>query len=140
MSVISSATLSSLTAQSVTLSVSAANVANLYSRGVDPSSRGLDTEPDAGPDLGAFVPRRVVHESMPGGEVRTEVVAVSPPSTLTYRPGSPDADANGLVARPNVALEEEMVIQLQARRAYEANLATLKVGDRMLGELLDLVS
>ncbi len=124
--------LSGLTAQAKRLEVSAANVANLYSRGIDPSSKE--------PDPGAYVPQRVVHESMPGGGVRSDTVAVSPPSTLTYRPGSPDADANGLVARPNVALEEEMVIQLQARRAYEANLASLKVGDRMLGELLDLIS
>ncbi len=124
--------LSGLTAQAKHLEVSAANVADLYSRGVDPTR--------AEPDPPAFVPHRVVHESMPGGGVRAETVAVSPPSTLTYRPGSPDADETGLVARPNVSLEEEMLIQLQARRTYEANLATLKVGDRFLGELLDLVA
>ncbi len=124
--------LSGLTAQAKRLEVSAANVANLSSRGVDPTR----TEPDPL----AFVPQRVVHQSMPGGGVRAETVAVSPPSTLAYRPGSPDADEDGLVARPNVSLEEEMVTQLQARRAYEANLATLKAEDRMLGELLDLLS
>ncbi len=123
---------SGLTAQAKRLEVSAANVANLYSRGVDPTR--------AEPDPLAFVPHRVVHESMPGDGVRAETVAVSTPSTLTYRPGSPDADETGPVALSNVSLEEEMVIQLQARRASEANLATLKVGDRMLGELLDLVS
>ena len=124
--------LSGLAAQAKRLEVSAANVANLYSRGVDPTR--------AEPDASAYMPQRVVHESMPGGGVRSDTIAVSPPSTFTYRPGSPDADANGLVARPNVALEEEMVIQLQARRAYAANLASLKFGDRMLGELPDLVS
>ncbi len=39
-----------------------------------------------------------------------------------YNPGHPDADADGLVAMPNVNLPVEMVNLITASRAYEANL------------------
>lgn len=45
---------------------------------------------------------------------------------LTYEPGHPDADANGMVAMPNINVNEEMADMIAASRAFEANLAVVK--------------
>jgi flagellar basal-body rod protein FlgC len=66
-----------------------------------------------------------------------QAVAVDPPSYQSYEPDDPNADANGEVPRPNVSLEREVVNQIEAVRAYQANVATIKAQDRMLGSLLD---
>jgi flagellar basal-body rod protein FlgC len=48
------------------------------------------------------------------------------PPIMVYEPGHPDADANGMVAMPNVNLHEEMADMIAASRAFEANLAVIK--------------
>ncbi|WP_367575663.1 flagellar basal body rod protein FlgC [Pelagibius sp.] len=114
------------------MAVSAANVANMRSRGVDPE--GPAQQP------GAYGPGRVQEVSVPGGGVRGEVRPITPASVQTYEPGSPDADAEGLVDRPNVNLAEELVTQMQAQRAYEANAAALRTQDEVTKSLLDIKS
>ena len=124
--------LSGLMAQGKRVAVSAANVANMRSRGVDPE--GPAQQP------GAYGPGRVQEVSVPGGGVRGEVRPITPASVQTYEPGSPDADAEGLVDRPNVNLAEELVTQMQAQRAYEANAAALRTQDEVTKSLLDIKS
>ena len=119
-------------AQSKRLAVSADNVANMRSRGVDPDG------PAAQP--GAFQPKQVKEVSTGGGGVRGELRPVTPASIQTYEPGSPDADAEGLVNRPNVNLAEELVTQIQAQRAYEANAAAIRTQDEVTDTLLDIKS
>jgi flagellar basal-body rod protein FlgC len=87
-----------------------------------------------------YVPQRVVQYSGAGGEVRSVAVPISPPSILVFDPNNPAADGEGLVAQANVSLEQEFVVQLQAKVAYKANLAALETQDELLGELLDVVS
>lgn len=48
------------------------------------------------------------------------------PPIMVYEPGHPDADANGMVAMPNINLHEEMADMIAASRAFEANLAVIK--------------
>ena len=48
------------------------------------------------------------------------------PAQLVYSPGHPDADANGMVAMPNVNIHEEMADLIASSRAFEANLAVIK--------------
>jgi flagellar basal-body rod protein FlgC len=48
------------------------------------------------------------------------------PPVMIYEPGHPDADANGMVAMPNINLNEEMADMIAASRAFEANLAVVK--------------
>lgn len=48
------------------------------------------------------------------------------PSQLVYNPGHPDADAQGMVAMPNVNIHEEMADLMVASRAFEANLAVVR--------------
>ena len=45
---------------------------------------------------------------------------------MTYEPGHPDADANGMVAMPDINVHEEMADMIAASRAFEANLAVVK--------------
>ena len=124
--------LSGLQTQSKRLAVSAENVANVSSQGVRPGQADVDSE--------GFVPHRVLATAAPDGGVRSERVPVSPAAVLAYDPGAPDADEQGLVARPNVSLEQEAVTQLQAKRVYQANLKVVQALDQMLGNLLDVKS
>ena len=48
------------------------------------------------------------------------------PPLMVHDPGHPDADANGMVAMPNVNIHEEMADLIVASRAFEANLAVVK--------------
>ena len=124
--------LSGLMAQSKRLAVSADNIANMRSRGIDPD--GPAEQP------GAYRPKQVQDVAVEGGGVRGEVLPVRPPSVETFEPSSPDADAQGLVDRPNVNLAEELVTQIQAQRAYEANAAAIRTQDEVLDSLLDIKS
>jgi flagellar basal-body rod protein FlgC len=58
------------------------------------------------------------------------------PSIQVLDPGNPDADANGLVAMPNINIQEEMADLISASRAYEANLAVVKNSRSMAMETL----
>ena len=132
MTSIFSVPLSGLALQSKRIANSASNVANI-------SSTGVRTDPPNANDEG-FVPHRVQATAEPEGGVRASLHATTPPAVLRYDPGAPDADAEGLVARPNVSLVEETVTQIDAKRAYQANLAVIKTMDEMIGSLLDLKS
>ncbi|MHA1600524.1 MAG: flagellar basal body rod protein FlgC [Alphaproteobacteria bacterium] len=132
MSSVLSIAASGLLAQSKRLAVSADNVANIRSLGLKADRSNAAA--------GAYEPKQTALTSIPGGGVRATAVPVVPPSYDSYEPNDPDADANGLVPRPNVSLESEIVTQIQAVRAYQANLQTIKAEDRMLGELLDTFS
>jgi len=59
----------------------------------------------------------------------------SPPQ-LVYNPGHPDADANGMVAMPNVNIHEEMADLIASSRSYEANLAVVKNARMMAQQTL----
>ena len=56
-----------------------------------------------------------------------------------YRPGHPDADAEGYVTMPNVHLATEMVDLITASRGYEANLKVLRSFRDMVQNALSLL-
>lgn len=118
---------SGLEVQSSRLAASAANVANLRSKGANGNGDG-------------FTPTRVVGISAADGGVQARRQAVDPASVQEFDPDAPDADENGLVSRANVSLEEEAVTQIEARLAFEANLKALKAQDEQIGSLLDITS
>jgi len=123
---------SGLAAQSKRLAVSADNVANIRSLGLKADRSNAAA--------GAYEPKQAVLTSVQGGGVKAEAVPVDPPSYPSYEPNDPNADADGLVPRPNVSLEREVVTQIEAVRAYQANVQTIMAQDRMLGSLLDALS
>ena len=131
MSPIFSLALSGLAAQSKRLEVSASNIVNMRSTGVEPGAEPRD---------GEYLPHRVALKSLAGGGVEAIYVPVNPPSVATVEPGAPDADANGFVNRPNVRLERELVSQIEALRSYQASLSVIRTESRMMGDLLNLIS
>ena len=48
------------------------------------------------------------------------------PPRMIYNPGSPDADAHGMVATPDINIHQEMVDMIASSRSYDANIAVVK--------------
>jgi flagellar basal-body rod protein FlgC len=59
--------------------------------------------------------------------------------TQKYMPGSPAADANGLVKMPNVDPLIEMMDMREAQRSYEANLGMVEQDKTMVNETIGLL-
>ena len=105
---------SGISAQRARMDVIANNIANADST----------RTPEGGPYRRQRVTFRTVFEqaaankSVPAG-VTVESVTADPTDFVTvYDPGHPDADANGIVKKPNVNVVEEMVDMISATRAY----------------------
>ena len=60
------------------------------------------------------------------------------PPRMVYNPGHPDADADGMVAFPNINIHEEMADLIVSSRAYEANLAVVKNARAMALQTLSI--
>jgi len=56
-----------------------------------------------------------------------------------YDPGHPDADERGYVTVPNINPMEEMVSLIDASRAYEANLATIRNTRKIISDTLGIL-
>jgi flagellar basal-body rod protein FlgC len=56
-----------------------------------------------------------------------------------YEPGSPAADANGMVKYPNVQPLTEMVDMQSAQRTYEANLNVVTTTRSMMQKTVDIL-
>jgi flagellar basal-body rod protein FlgC len=101
------------------------NIANIN------TTKGIDGKP--------YQRQQVVFESVlkarqdadPGGAApqTTQVVRVTQdnrPPRLIYNPSHPDANAQGMVAMPDINIHEEMVDMIASSRTYEANIAVIK--------------
>jgi flagellar basal-body rod protein FlgC len=100
-----------------------------------------------GPDGKPYQRQMVVFESalqqaMNGNSVPTLRVAGiqkdPSPFGMIYEPGNPDADAHGMVATPNVNVQDEMADMISASRTFEANLAVIKNAREMAMQVLDI--
>ena len=61
------------------------------------------------------------------------------PFQMVFQPGHPDADKKtGLVAMPNININEEMVDMIASSRAYEANIAVVKNARQMAMQTLSI--
>ena len=60
------------------------------------------------------------------------------PPRMVYNPGHPDANAQGMVAMPNINIHEEMVQMIESSRAFEANLAVAKNSRAMAMQALSI--
>ena len=72
-----------------------------------------------------------------GVEVKDVVEDARPPKQV-YRPGHPYADAQGFIEMPDIHPVEEMVDMMTASRAYEANLAAIKIARNMADRAISL--
>ena len=68
--------------------------------------------------------------------VQADIVPKGTPFVPAYDPGSPFADADGLVGAPNVDLAEEAVSLTIAKATAEANLAVIKTVSELTDEVI----
>lgn len=103
-----------------------------------------------GPDGKPYQRQVVVFESAlqqaTGGDGQTQTPTLKVASIQkdtraplqVYDPGHPDADANGMVAMPNINIHEEMADMISASRSFEANLAVVKNARSMAIQTLSI--
>ncbi len=131
LSSMSSISLSGMQAAATRLEASASNIANASSSGSLPDASGASS---------AYAPVTVRQSDVRGGGVSSRIVNAADPYVPTYDPTSPDADAEGMVAAPNVDMASELVNVMTARISYEASTKTMKVANDMLKTTLDAFS
>ncbi len=136
MSSISTIALSGMNAAARRLEVSASNVANVLDTGALPNADG--TVPAGAPQ--AYAPLELVQTASAGGGTQTALTTVTPATTAVSDPQAPFANANGLVAAPNVDLAQEMIGQMIASYSFAANAKVMTANDRMAKTLLDITA
>ena len=112
---------SGLQAASTRLRVSADNVANVSSTYGE-----------------AYQAKETTQNSLPEGGVRADARVKTPATVNYFQPESFAANEEGVVAFPNVNLEEEVVQQQIADYDFKANLSVIRTQDEMLGNLMDI--
>jgi flagellar basal body rod protein FlgC len=126
--------LSGARAEAVGLAASAANTANMRTRGRMPGS-GDGPEP--------YRAVEAVRESRPLAQGGGAVASVRPadrPFVPEYDPGSPLADGSGLVAAPAVDPAAEAARRTTALAAFRAAVATARTAREMDRALIDSVA
>lgn len=123
--------LSGLQAASTRLSAAANNIANQFS-----TQTRVDGETQNTP----YVPQDVVQISQEAGGVLAETRPSDRAPVQAYDPGNPSADAQGLVAYPNVDTAEELVNVKVAENDYKANLRAISVQDEIFEDTLDILA
>ena len=123
--------LSGMNAAATRLSASASNVANVQTTGPVPDANGAST---------AYKPLDVRQSALDNGTVTASLTTRNPAYDLQYQPGSLDANADGMVAAPNVDLAGEITDQLTAKISYEAAAKSMKVVNDMQQQTIDMVS
>jgi flagellar basal-body rod protein FlgC len=130
---------------------------NISASGLDAESRRMEViannvanaQTTRGPDGKVFQRKDVVFgqrldaalgEGDLGGVDVLDIVADSSPGHQVYRPGHPDANADGMLEMPNVNSVAEMVDMMSASRAFEANLSAMKTSRTMASKALGIMS
>ena len=132
-----------LKAAATSLAVSASNIVNMRDSGnlanaqVSAADRVRQNAGQPNPTEDLYRPLRTDNVTIAGGGVRAVVQQTDPPHVAEYDPSDPNADEDGLVARPNVDLATELVSMRQAKTMYSANLKVIRTADDMMGALLD---
>jgi flagellar basal-body rod protein FlgC len=125
--------LSGMAAATDRLEAIASNVANKDSGG------GL---PKAGAPIGqeAYKPIRVEQSSQgETGGTYTTMRSTTPAYLAVYDPQDSNADGNGMVAKPNVDLVQEMTGLVEAEASFKVNAKTLEAQNELVKKLYDLV-
>lgn len=128
-----SISLTGLLAAGVRLDAAASNIANMNSTG---SLAGAATSKTA------YNPVRVEQTALASGEngqggTEARLRPVMPAYVPSYEPDTTYADANGMVAAPNVDPLQEMMSVEEAAFAYRMNLAVMKTAAEMVRSLYD---
>jgi flagellar basal-body rod protein FlgC len=127
-------TTAALDAERTRLNVISENIANAN------TTHGVDGKPYQR-QVGVF--ESALRQAMDGGPatptLRVAGIEKDPrPFDMVYEPGNPDADSHGMVATPNVNIQEEMADMISASRTFEANLAVVKNAREMALQVLSI--
>jgi flagellar basal-body rod protein FlgC len=76
--------------------------------------------------------------NLSGGVEVADVVDDQTPFQKVYKPGHPDADAQGFVSMPNVNLSDEMVDMIYVSKLYEANINAFNATKKMVTDTLTI--
>jgi flagellar basal-body rod protein FlgC len=126
---------SALAAERVRMEVITQNIANAN------TTRGLDGKPYQRQVAVFEQALQNAQGAFGGAPQRVEVARIDKdnrPPRIVFNPGHPDADADGMVAMPNINIHEEMADLIAASRAFEANLAVVKNARSMALQTLSI--
>jgi flagellar basal-body rod protein FlgC len=134
---------SGLTASSMWMDAIASNIANARDEGPTPPtppSRPIAPSSNSTPALYQPVTGAFTSVANGNGGVAANIVTQLPSYNIVYDPSAPSANVQGLVAMPNVDLATQFVDQLMATTAYRANIAVVKMADKMMQATLDMIA
>ena len=121
-------TSSALNAERIRMDVISQNIANVN------TSKGLDGKPYQRQQA---VFETVLGDIQSGSDAASSSLRISRVEKdghaprMIHMPGHPDADANGMVAMPDINIPEEMADMINSSRTFEANLAVIKNARQM---------
>jgi flagellar basal-body rod protein FlgC len=130
-----------------------AGAANIAVSGMDASATWMDTIasnvanmndisalPAGGAPYTGYQPVTVATSATPSGGVTADVEPTMPAYSAGYDPSAPLANAQGLVAVPNVDLATAVVDQITALQSYKANADAFRAAEDMTKVTLDLMA
>ena len=134
MSVASTIAVSGMNAAALRLQVSASNIANAQSGGPLPDAVNAANYPVA---YNALLVEQTANAD---GSTRANMATMSSGVVAAFDPAAPYANAQGLVAAPNVDLWNELIQQLFARISFAANAKMVRADAQMSKSLVDIVA
>lgn len=124
------------------LNDAATRIANATANIVNASS--ISPLPQIADNYSGYVPQDVVTLSQDAGGnslgVTTATQPQSNPYVTSYDPNTPQANAQGLVAQPNVDLATQLVNINISQTNYAADATVVKIGEKMEKSLLDITT
>ncbi|MEP7209686.1 MAG: flagellar basal body rod C-terminal domain-containing protein [Alphaproteobacteria bacterium] len=132
MSTVGAIALSGMNAATLRLDAAASNIANVRSNGPLPDAANAATHAPA------YKPLEVDQTPNASGGVSANVSPATRDAIAVYDPHAPYANADGLVATPDVDLAHEMVQLITARYAFAANVQVARTDDEIWASLLSI--
>ncbi len=131
--------LSGVQAERIAMELIASNLANINTTRTDgggPYRRRIPVFAEVSMSFAQHL--ALAETGLGGGVVLAQVVDDSTPFPKIYKPGHPDADAQGFVSLPNVNMAEEMVNLTETSRLYDANITAFNATKKMLQDSLQM--
>src|SRR5580765_3171583 len=116
-------TASALSAERLRMEVITQNIANAN------TTRGIDGKPYQRQHVifeNALAQAQSGNGASPHPITSARVEQDHRPARMVFNPGHPEANADGMVAMPDISIHEEMADLIVASRSFEANLAVVK--------------
>ncbi len=135
----SAVALSGALSQTDRVSAAAANLANQQSIGALPANGTSGSSSASQSSAYQPVTANTVSVGASGGSA-TVYRPITPSYLSAYQPDSSSANANGLVAVPNIDSTQNLLTLKTASSAYQANLAVIKTTDQMNRDVLRLTA